>query len=143
MRTFDIFDTLIARRCVTPEAIFQIVEKEMGLTGFTRVRRQAEKAISRGEYTLNDIYAEVVRMGFCSFEVGKALENAEIATEIDQVIGIRENLDKVSDGDILITDMYLPRPVIEALLAKVGLGKKVAIVPIRLSQTPARCSVAP
>lgn len=128
MRTFDIFDTLIARRCIDPALVFEIVGREAGRPGFARARRQAEKAVSQRDYTLDDIYAELVRSGFCSQEEAKALSEAEIETELAQVIPIRENMDQVRDGDMLITDMYLPLRVIKALLAKAGFKRKVGIL---------------
>ena len=59
MRTFDIFDTLIARRCIDPALVFEIVERKVGRPGFARARRQAEKVVSERDYTLDDIYAEL------------------------------------------------------------------------------------
>lgn len=128
MRTFDIFDTLIARRCIDPALVFEIVERKVGRPGFARARRQAEKVVSERDYTLDDIYAELARSGFCSQEEAKALSEAEIDTELAQVIPIRENMDQVRDGDMLITDMYLPLRVIKALLAKAGFKRKVGIL---------------
>ena len=57
LRSFDIFDTIVARRCVHPHNIFRAVEARAGQPGFAEARVQAEATLYRaGEYTLDDIY---------------------------------------------------------------------------------------
>ncbi len=53
------------------------------------------------------------------------LKEAEIEAELENVIGIQENLDRVEDGDILVSDMYLPEDIIRKILQKAGLKKQV------------------
>ena len=74
--SFDVFDTVIARRCGAPETIFRIVGGklcEQGLLtitprAFERTRSEAERRARQhrggGEITLSDIYAELNRLWF-------------------------------------------------------------------------------
>lgn len=126
--SFDIFDTLMARRCVEPHNIFREVEERVRLYGFAEHRVRAEKMVESGPYTLDDIY-DIFRTHFgMAAEVVDYLKQTEIEVELDNAIGIRENLDAVENGDVLITDMYLPRTVILKLLDKIGLRKQVGLI---------------
>jgi hypothetical protein len=51
----------------------------------------------------------------------------EIELEIENSFGIQCNLDRVADGDILISDMYLPAPVILQMVRAAGLNRQVTI----------------
>jgi hypothetical protein len=127
VNTFDIFDTLIARRCVVPGRIFQEVEVASGFKGFASIRQQAEVNISASSYTLDDIYKEIIRTYNISENQAKALRELEIEREIQNAIPIQENLKKVRDGDILISDMYLPKDTILQMLRNVGLDRQVGL----------------
>lgn len=126
--SFDIFDTLMARRCVEPKNVFHEVEQRVKLHGFAEHRIRAEQMLASGPYTLDDIYAVFHTQFGMAAEVVDYLKQTEIAVEIDNAIGIRENLDAVENGDVLITDMYLPRDVILKLLDKIGLRKQVGLI---------------
>ncbi|MDZ5460614.1 hypothetical protein [Azohydromonas lata] len=126
--SFDIFDTLVARRCIEARNIFLEVENEVRLHGFANLRVQAELAVAAGPHTLDDIYAVLVRQFGFDAEVAEYLKGREIEAEICNAIGIRESLDAVEHGDVLVTDMYLPRWVILKILDKAGLRKKVGLV---------------
>lgn len=126
--SFDIFDTLMARRCVEPKNVFLELERRLHLHGFTEQRIAAERAVEAGPYTLDDIYQALqTRFGYAA-DVAEQLKQAEIALEIENAIPIRENLDAVENGDLLVTDMYLPRQAILRLLDKIGLRKQVGLV---------------
>ena len=64
LKTWDIFDTLIARRCVVPHIVFQIMEQKTRLNGFTQARIAAEQNILRKKpnITLDDIYDEFLKI---------------------------------------------------------------------------------
>ena len=59
LRSFDVFDTLIARRCIEPRRVFDKLEAQLGMPGFAAARIAAEQAVATGAYTLMDIYAEL------------------------------------------------------------------------------------
>lgn len=126
--TFDIFDTLIARRCVEPKNIFVEMEEQLKVPGFAKMRLTAERNIASSEYDFDDIYQELIKTFGVDPQAAEYLQAQEVEYELKNVIGIRENLEKIQDGDILITDMYLPRAVILKLLKKAGLNKQVGLI---------------
>ncbi len=128
INTFDVFDTLIARRCIHPTNIFALLEEKYTLPGFANARQQAEQDLIGQTYTLNDIYNNLrkfIDIGKLSLET---LKQAEIEEELINVIAIQENISKVKDGDLLISDMYLPKKWVKALLEKAGLQKEVGLI---------------
>jgi hypothetical protein len=128
INTFDVFDTLIARRCIFPLKIFELVEKKSGFANFAQMRRNSELKIISGVYTLQDIYAHLSMDYGVDPATARTLMEMEIAAELENVIPIKENLEMVKDGDLLISDMYLPKEVILKLLAKSGLNKEVELI---------------
>ena len=127
-RSFDLFDTLIARRCNDPLTIFEIVEARSGLRGFAAARKEAERrAKLSGEYTIDTIYNEIPNLLDVSEGAADVLKALEIETEIEEVIPIAENIRLVRDGDIIVSDMYLPADVLRQMLVKAGIRKNVEI----------------
>jgi antitoxin component HigA of HigAB toxin-antitoxin module len=117
VQTFDLFDTLIARRCVHPHEVFHAVELKAAHPGFAKMRIEAEAAIYQGpEYSLDDIYREMVK----SFELSDAevpqLKALELAEEFDNLIPIQEHIVEVNPGDIIVTDIYLPKAFITSVV---------------------------
>ena len=128
VNSFDVFDTLISRRCVDPLRVFAMVETATGIPGFAAVRRAAEIAIANPGMTFDDIHAEVsLRLGLDA-AASELLKQAEIDAELAQAIPISENLARVKDGDLLLSDMYLSPHVIRSLLQKAGLDRCVGLV---------------
>jgi predicted HAD superfamily hydrolase len=128
VRSWDVFDTLISRKCVHHYGIFDLMGATLG-AGFTLARVEAEIAAraSKQEVTLEDIYDKLqTAYGWSGAERKCALES-EIRIEFENVIPITENLSRVRDGDIIISDMYLSHGVIESLLRSAGLKKTVTL----------------
>jgi hypothetical protein len=128
VRSWDVFDTLIARRCGPPHAIFDLMGAVLG-DDFRASRVDAEGAAraSKQEITLDDIYDKLqIARGWSAHERRGALE-LEIRIEFANVIPITENLSRVRDGDVLVSDMYLPQEVIMGLLRSAGLDKEVTL----------------
>lgn len=129
IKSWDIFDTLIARRCVFPQAVFQIVEQATNSIGFVQARIESERNASRrGNYNLDDIYEEFQLLTNTTKNICDTLKKLECDVEFDQSIPITENIRQVKSGDILISDMYLPETFIRRLLNKAGLLVPVEIV---------------
>ena len=129
IKTWDIFDTLIARRCIYPHAIFQIVEQVTNSVGFVQARILAERNASRyGNFNLDNIYEEFQLITNASKNICDTLKKLEYDIEFEQSIPITENIRQVKSGDILISDMYLPENFIRRLLDKAGLLVPVEIV---------------
>ena len=130
IRTWDIFDTLIARRCINPQNVFQIVEQISKVKGFKDVRISAEQDLikKRLSYNFDDIYDNMSKIAKVPPELIEKLKKLEIDVEMDQVIPITENLNQVKSGDVLISDMYLPEEIIRRMLDKVGLFVPVELI---------------
>ncbi|WP_377298443.1 hypothetical protein [Rhizobium sp. SGZ-381] len=128
VRTFDVFDTLIARRCIEPAGIFALIEERSGLKGFAAARRKAEANVLAGPHDLDVIYAELANL--LSVEPLKlaAVKALEVDVEKEQVIPIAENMARVRHGDVLISDMYLGATHIRSLLDRAGLSARVGLV---------------
>lgn len=129
VRSFDVFDTLIARRCIEPLRVFELVEERAGVPGFARARREAELSVLRlGPFDLDTIYAALP--GFLAVpetELAR-LRDLEVRVELEQTIPVAEHLAEVSAGDVLVSDMYLGPRIIRELLAKAGLERELALV---------------
>lgn len=121
-RSFDIFDTLIARRCIWPAAVFDEVERRSGRAGFSAARRAAEQAFGDREYTLADIHALLARHLGLGEQEAQALMALEIEVELDNVLPVADAMALVQADSLLITDMYLPETVIRRLLQRAGLA---------------------
>ena len=130
LKSWDIFDTLITRKCVNPLSVFAIIEINYKIKNFATLRFKAEQnlLIRNLNYNFDDIYKEFSRIteipkDFCDY-----IKNLEIKVELEQCIPITENLRQVKAGDILISDMYLPEKVIRKMLDKAGLFAPVEII---------------
>jgi len=128
VNSFDVFDTLIARRCIEPFRIFDQVGAKTNRPDFTAQRRRAEASLAHGPHTIDDIYRELARNLGLSEEEAAALKEAEIAAELDAVIPIAENIARVKDGDLLLSDMYLGEANVRRLLARAGFDKNVGVI---------------
>jgi glycosyltransferase involved in cell wall biosynthesis len=107
-RSFDLFDTLVARRCVHPHTIFDIVERASGCAGFAKARRAAEAEISAGSYTLDDIYRRLAEHHDVSAPEADRLKALELETEAANLFPIVQHCREVGSDDVIVSDMYLP-----------------------------------
>jgi hypothetical protein len=128
VRSWDVFDTLIARRCVYPGAIFDQMNALLG-DSFKASRVLAEKTAreEKCEISLDDIYCKLQMLNGWDSQQRENAKNLEIRTEFENVIPINENLSRVCDGDILVSDMYLSCEIIMKLLRSAGLDKEVTL----------------
>lgn len=115
MKSWDCFDTLIARRYYNPKTIFDTVGKLLGDKNFREKRIAAEKASNK---TYSDIYKRLPGID----------PNIEFNVELEHNFPIMENMLQVEDGDYIISDMYLEAHHLEKLLRNAGLTKDVNIV---------------
>lgn len=144
MFTFDVFDTLITRTTATPTGIFALMQLRLMQDeayaelpayikrNFYHLRIQAEK-LTRHCYgtqeiedvTIEQIYEAMATTGSLSSDEIKCLLELERATEYENIIGIRENIEKVkrlvAEGErvAFISDMYLDHATIQKMLIKV------------------------
>lgn len=145
--SFDIFDTVIHRSSVLPVSIFHLVREraqasslkypERLLERFIELRRQAEAAVREAkrkdprravdlqfEITLDEIYERMAELYSLTAEQTELLKEWEIEAEIadtyadDEMVARIRELRAAGETVILISDMYLPRTVIDTMLAK-------------------------
>lgn len=112
MNSWDCFDTLVGRRYQTHHAVFDAVGKKLSILNFKELRISAEKK-SNGTYS--DIYKHLPGID----------PNIEISIDIDHCFPIEENMQKVQDGDIIISDIYYSQEIVEKILRKCGLKKNI------------------
>ena len=115
-RSFDLFDTLVARRCVYATRIFDIVEQTSGQSGFARARMAAEAEVSTDEYTLDDIYRRLAETQKILPDEAERLKALELATEKANLFPIAEHCQDVRPADVVISDMYLPSEWLSTVL---------------------------
>lgn len=108
-RSFDLFDTLLARRCVHAHAIFESVEHASGRAGFAPARLAAEAELFSGDYALDDIYRRLADSLGMSPQEAERLKALELATERANLFPIAEHCREVGPADVVVSDMYLPR----------------------------------
>ena len=139
--SFDIFDTLLTRTTATPSGIFTIMAKLL-LTSeyadfslffkenFYTIRKEAEGYVrvnhyelyKKQEITINDIYEIIKLNNNLTDNQIERLINLEIETELNNIKPIKENIKFLKElinnnkRVVLISDMYLPLPVIQNIL---------------------------
>lgn len=128
--TFDIFDTLITRKFLNPDDIFYFIDKKNTFNfgkEFISVRKQAEinaRNKLKKDVNIYEIYNEILSEYKISKEQLNEIMNMEIKMEIDNIIPRTDMLEIYNmllkkDVNIdLISDMYLPKEIIEKLLSK-------------------------
>jgi len=124
VKSFNIFDTLIARKMKHPTDLFKMIEEKYKIKNFYNNRINAEK-ISNG--TFNDIYNKFQQITKLIDNDILILKNIEIQMELDNIIPIQSNIEKINDGDILVSDMYLPEHILYLFLEKININKKIKI----------------
>ncbi len=137
--SFDIFDTVAARCCSTPEGFFLLMQESLKgeafadipehvRSNFASLRILAQKSAfefytteDRQEITLSDIYDSLCG-DILSPEMKKRLYRLEIETEIRVQLPLMDNIEYIksliSDGKrvVFISDMYLALEDVKELL---------------------------
>ena len=124
VNSFDVFDTLLARKVLNPCDIFSVIETKFPFPDFRKKRGDAQ-CNSNG--TMDDIYVKFGEMYGVEKDVCDKLKDFEIEMEIQYSYLIQTNCNRVKDGDILISDMYLSSEQIMRILVAHGFNKKVKI----------------
>lgn len=145
--SFDIFDTLISRKVLNPVGIFykvkEIIKKspldypDYFVEEYPKLRMCAEKDVreeyhktmqarhsERREIFMKDIFDKLAWVYNLTEEQAAFLMACEQEEEIQNTIPLTENIDKVKkllknkETVVLISDMYLPKETIQAMLRK-------------------------
>lgn len=140
--SFDIFDTLVTRRVASPNGIFAIMQSilinktnfsDFIKNNFYRIRIESEKLARKcikrrfdiNEISFDTIYSYIQNNYNLTSEQVDFLKNLEIATEINNMVPIEENISKLKElikgGQrvVLISDMYLSEENIRKILVHV------------------------
>ena len=132
--SFDIFDTLILRKCSTPQDVFTLAEEKYNSLGEARVRSfresrvKAESSVRKksryDEITFDEIYDELA--GYFGQEFTARMKALELEAEFEAVLPndeLKEFYDLLRERQkriIITSDMYLPSEVIKKILQKCG-----------------------
>ncbi|WP_019552549.1 HAD family hydrolase [Propionispira raffinosivorans] len=141
--SFDVFDTLITRTTATPRGIFTLMQQRLQEKSFSEQLSQYirenfyalrihSEELARMHYqrnrveevTLEQIYEALGTVGNLPMAVLESLAILERHTEIDQVIGVTKNIDRVrslvEQGErvVLIVDAYMDAATIRQMLRK-------------------------
>lgn len=128
--SFDIFDTAVFRCVARGVDVFRVLEARTAVAGFARMRRTAEaharaandRRTGSREVTLAEIYAVLAQRN----GIGPEWAQREADLEIElcrpnpYLSEVFSRL--VADGKtvVFLSDMYLPRHTLEAMLARCG-----------------------
>jgi len=115
--SFDIFDTIMGRKCGKPEAVCQIIASKEALPSFPELRISAERHLQKlkQEYTLKDIY---------DFMSRPDLAEVEFEIERANAFKISSYANMLYDECIFVTDMYPTEKQIRTLLKDAGIDFK-------------------
>ncbi|MBR1383486.1 MAG: hypothetical protein IJ555_06715 [Ruminococcus sp.] len=125
--SFDIFDTLISRKTGKPVQLFEYMEKQLCMPGFSEKRIKAERDArnksQNGEVTLKEIYQSFEGV---SPDKAEELCRKELEAELS-VCRFNKRLKKLyrqcieNKKVILTSDMYLTSEMMEKLLESCGI----------------------
>jgi len=113
VNSYDIFDTLIARKVQKPNDIFDIIEKKYPYHNFKNLRIEAQ---NNSNHTIENIYIKFQLLTNESDDIINNLRDFELKTEMENTIPIISNILKIKDGDIFVSDMYFTHDEIIKLL---------------------------
>jgi len=129
VRSWDIFDTIIGRKCGTPARLWSLVGALAGIEGFVEMRRNAETVVQTGwqDYTIHDIYKQLANHSGFSDAQADDLCQRELTVECEQAFPIAQYASRVKPGDIAVSDMYLSAAQIRTILDAAGIEKDLTI----------------
>lgn len=127
MNSFDIFDTVIARRCIEPHNVFCEVAERIQQPQFVELRVEAERTLLGAAHTIDDIYIAFASLLGQSPDSVQWIKNIEIEIEHKNTILIADISKKITSGDLLVSDMYLNASQIRSLLNTAGFHKETPI----------------
>jgi hypothetical protein len=117
MKSFDFYDTLFTRLVAEPAGIFRIMEEVLQIPGFAMRRQEAERAARRAKGGAEiDLAAIYRQLPLPATDLAR-VQSFELLLERQLLVPIRRNLNRVSIGDLVVSDMYLPPGAFESILA--------------------------
>ena len=120
--SYDVFDTLIARRFITNDYTLSMMESFSKKPNFAAERKVADT----GSRSLYQIYEALVHKGFITQDELMTFYKLEVELEKKHTFPLM-HINNVFDGDILISDMYLSGADILELVRNAGCNSQVTI----------------
>lgn len=136
--SFDIFDTLLTRRVLSPEDVFDLVGEKLcdegiQIKNFKVKRIKAQEELGLTNPSIAEIYARLCRKYKLPEEFAARCVDAELAVETEVLVPRQEMVDIyqhcIQSGKhvSLVTDMYIPEEQMKAVLKKNGIEGYSAI----------------
>lgn len=114
--SFDMFDTLVFRRCGKPERIFQLIEERYGWIGFANKRISAEQRARKyafnGEVSYEDIYQNLKEYNYKN----EVLMEKENIYANPFMLSVFKELIKKKKRIFIISDMYFSSDILKDIL---------------------------
>lgn len=123
--SFDIFDTLVLRACEKPSDVFFLLEKEWGIMGFSdaRIAVELELRKTKQEITIEEIYEELEKR-FAINKIDGIKKELAVETAMcyanPYMFDVVTKLAKIGKKIIAVSDMYIPKTEMKALLLSCG-----------------------
>lgn len=137
IQSFDMFDTLVARRCFDPREVFRQVEIKSGIENFASRRHLVEMSIfGRRPYGIDDIYAMLIDEKLLTERQAEIVKAMELEEEWDQLIPMAQMVAFVNPDDIIISDMYLPQAFWSACCGKNAAEQQALSQQLRQASPP-------
>jgi len=124
VKSFDIFDTILARTVRNPTDIFDIIEKLYPYPNFKSLRLEAQ---SISKQKIKDIYYNFKKITGEPDEIVEKIMNFELKVEMENTLPIMSNILKIKDNDIFVSDMYLEVEQIRNLLNYHNINKNTEL----------------
>lgn len=125
--SFDMFDTLVTRKVVSPEDIFEIIQREKK-NNFIEWRYQAIRELENENYSLDELYRKEEKINGLKKYSLEELKKYEIETERALIFPRKTMIDffnqlcEMGKDIYIISDMYLPAQILKEILDDCGLN---------------------
>lgn len=130
--SFDLFDTLLTRKVLQPEDVFELMERRMETRGirvsnFKEKRMKAQSDLGLTNPDIHEIYKRFQSKYRVSAETVKEYKEMELAIEEEVLTPRRDMLElyrqciKQGKRVCLVSDMYIPEQFLVPILEKNGI----------------------
>lgn len=130
--SFDIFDTLLVRKTLSPEDIWEIVEQKAQKKGYDISDFALKRAAAQEELGLTNPNIDDIYNNFCiKFQIPQKqadiLKDLEVQTEHEMLV-VRQDMVELFQKCLelkkkvfLVSDMYLPERIVKEILEEKGI----------------------
>lgn len=123
--SFDIFDTLLLRPYVSPQEVWQVIEKEENADGFAIDRKRADSITYKmateryGETSIDEAYKLITK--WSHLKQKELDKEREILCPNPEMLKLWVDLGHKGKRRIITSDMYLPKSFLESVLREKGI----------------------